>query len=176
MTRTGHDSSQIPNLSSFEVSYWSHTWVTSRSKNRTCFYSRNVNFNAECHHPRLMVVLLIELALLSTSGLWTWASSNFAFDIEKVKFVESAALKPFVIVSLLRWWNFDGKIIRFRIGSREVKIAFFGGGEGAFLLPTQQPRVQITAPQRFFSLDCLVCEQYWDITHLVALDGFCNCS
>ena len=49
-----------------------------------------------------MVVLLIELALLSTLGLGTWASSNFAFDIEKVKYVESAALKPFVIVSLLR--------------------------------------------------------------------------
>ena len=33
--------------------------------------------------------------------------------------------------------------------------------EEAFSLPTQQHRVWISAPQWFFSLRCLVCEQHW---------------
>ena len=40
--------------------------------------------------------------------------------------------------------------------------------EEAFLLPTQQPRVRIPAPPRFFSLYCLVCEQFVDRTQWIS--------
>ena len=48
--------------------------------------------------------------------------------------------------------------------------------EVAFLLPTQQLRVQIPAPLWFFSLYCLVCDQYWDPTDQVLSNGFHKCS
>ena len=44
--------------------------------------------------------------------------------------------------------------------------------EDAFLLPTQQPRVQILAPPIFFSLYCLVYGHYVDQTHQVISNGF----
>ena len=46
----------------------------------------------------------------------------------------------------------------------------------AFLLPTQQPQVQIPAKRRFFSPHCLVCGQYWNQTHLVLSIRFHKCS
>ena len=48
--------------------------------------------------------------------------------------------------------------------------------EEAFFLPTQQPRDQIPAQSRFFSLYSLVCVQCWDQTHGVLSNGFQKCS
>ena len=58
-------------------------------------------------------------------------------------------------------------------------LLYLGGlhsTEEAFLLPTQQPQVQIRAMNIFlsetFSLYCLVCEQYSDQTNLALSNGF----
>ena len=60
-------------------------------------------------------------------------------------------------------------IIRYRL---ELCICAFSD-KGA---TPQQPRVRILAPPRFFSLYCLVCEQYWDQNHLVQSNWFHKCS
>ena len=59
-------------------------------------------------------------------------------------------------------------------------VVTLGGGGGCmaqrmyscFPPSTQQSRIWIPAPPRFFSLNCLVCQQYWDRTHLVLSNGF----